>query len=113
MEKPTIKLNGGDPVSLCSECHVITHYVTPCEDGDYVIRHSNDIPPLYCEKCGENKSIEKAKDIIKSCTTQEHFDTAVLYLDQYLKLYSNPVIYKDLIELIGDRKTDINFNTNQ
>ena len=109
MKNPRIKFNGGNPVALCDECSVITEYVTYNEDDSFTIRDTEKQVPLYCEKCSEVKAIEKAKAIIKSCSTKEHFDGAINYLDQYLKTYSNGIIYKDLMELIGDRKLEINF----
>ena len=109
MNKPTIKFNGGNPVALCNECSVITEYVTYNEDDLVTVRGTEREVPLYCEKCSEAKAIEKAKAIISTCNTQEHFDAAIKYLDQYLKTYSNGIIYKDLIELMNDRKTEINF----
>ena len=113
MKKPRIKFNGGDPVALCDECSVITDYITYNEDDTFTIRGTDKEVPLYCEKCSEVKAIEKAKAIIKSCSTHEHLDAAMNYLDQYLKTYSNGVIYKDLVELLRDRKTDINTNNLQ
>jgi hypothetical protein len=110
MKKPRIKFNGGNPVALCDECSVITEYVTYNEDDSVTIRDTNEEAPLYCIKCSELKAIEKAKAIISSCSTYEHFDSAMKYLDQYLKTYSNGIIYKDLVELMNDRKTEINFN---
>lgn len=109
MKKPRVKFNGGNPVALCDECSVITEYVTYNEDDSFTIRDTEKEVPLYCEKCSEIKAIEKAKAIIQSCNTKEHFDVAMNYLDQYLKTYSNGIIYRDLIELINDRKLEINF----
>lgn len=109
MNKPTIKFNGGNPVALCDDCSVITEYVTYNEDKSITIKGTKKEVPLYCKKCSEIKAIEKSKAIIKSCSTNEHFDAALIFLDQYLKTFSNGVIYKDLIELINDRKLEINF----
>ena len=88
---------------------MITEYITYNEDDTFTIKGTEAEVPLYCEKCSEKHTIEKAKAIIKSCTTKEHFDGAINYLDQYLKIYSNGIIYRDLIELMNDRKQEINF----
>jgi hypothetical protein len=108
MSKPRIKFNGGNPVALCNECSVITNYVSINDDDSVTIADTEYEVPELCAKCAENQAIEKAKAIIKSCETQEHFNAAVKYLDQYLTVYHNAVIYKDLLELIQDRKQDIN-----
>ena len=110
MSNPRVKFNGGNPVALCNECSVITHYITYNEDDSFYIQGTENEVPELCDKCAENHAIEKAKTIIKSCTALEHLDVAMKYLDQYLKVYSNGVIYKDLIELLNDKKTEINAN---
>jgi hypothetical protein len=107
--KPRIKFNGGNPVALCNECSTITNYVSINEDETVTIKDTEYEVPELCTRCAENLAIEKAKAIIKSCENQNHFDVAVNYLDQYLRVYGNAVIYKDLLELIQDRKEDINF----
>lgn len=109
MKNPRIKFNNGNPVALCGECSVITEYITYNEDDTFTIKGTEQEVPLYCQKCSEVHAIEKAKAIIKSCSTKEHFDAAHKYLDQYLKTYSNGAIYKDLIELMNDRKEEIKF----
>lgn len=110
MSKPRVKFNGGNPVALCNECSVITHYITYNEDDTFYVKGTEQDVPELCDKCSENHAIEKAKAIIKSCTCLDHLNAAMKYLDQYLKTYSNGVIYKDLVELLSDRKTDINSN---
>lgn len=109
MKKQIIKFNNTNPISLCNECSVSTHYVRYNEGDTLTLIDNDGNIPLYCEKCFEVHSIEKAKSIIKSCLTREHFDGAIKYLDQYLKTFSNGIIYKDLIELMEDRKKEINF----
>jgi hypothetical protein len=110
MKKARIKFNGGNPVALCDECSVITEYVTYNEDNTFTIIGSKKEIPLYCEKCSETKAIEKAKAIINSSNTHEHLDVAMNYLDLFLKTYSNHLIYLELMELLKDKKTDINVN---
>jgi hypothetical protein len=109
MKKQIIKFNNTNPIALCNECSITTDYVRYKEDDILTLIDNNGDVPLYCEKCFEVHSIEKAKLIIKSCVTREHFDGAMNYLDQYLKTFSNGIIYRDLIELMDDRKKDINF----
>lgn len=109
MKKQIIRFNNSNPIALCNECSVSTHYVKHNEDETLTLIDNNGNIPLNCEKCFEVHSIEKAKSIIKSCVTREHFDGAIKYLDQYLKTFSNGIIYKDLIELMEDRKEEIKF----
>lgn len=110
MSKPRVKFNNGNPVALCNECSVITHYITYNDDDSFYIKGTEKDVPELCDKCSENDAIEKAKAIIKSSTTLEHLDAAMNYLDLYLKTFSNGIIYHDLIELLRDRKTEINLN---
>ena len=109
MSKPRIKFNGSNPVALCNECSVITNYVSINDDETITIKDTEYEVPELCNRCAENEAIEKAKAIIKSCETSEHFYVAERYLDQYLRVYDNAIIYKDLTELIQDRKIELNF----
>ena len=87
MSKPRVKFNGGNPVALCNECSVITHYITYNEDDSFYVKGTEKDVPELCNNCAEKHVIEKAKAIINSSTTQEHLDVAMNYLDLYLKTY--------------------------
>lgn len=109
MKKQIIKFSNSNPIALCNECSISTHYVKYNGDETLTLIDNDGNIPAYCEKCFEVHSIEKAILIIKSCITREHFDGAINYLDRYLKTFENGVIYKDLIELMEDRKEEIKF----
>lgn len=109
MKKQIIKFNNNNPIALCNECSVTTNDVKHNQNDSLILIDDDGNIPLSCEKCFEVHSIKKAKSIIKSCVTREHFDGAMNYLDQYLKTFSNGIIYRELIELMDDRKKEINF----
>ena len=61
MKKQIIKFNNTNPISLCNECSITTDYVRYKEDDTLTLIDNNGDIPLYCEKCFEVHSIEKAK----------------------------------------------------
>ena len=104
-----MKHNNNNSISFCDECPKISNYLKHKKDVSLCTLENYEDSTSHCEKCLEMYSIEKAISIIKSCVKSEHFDVAMKYVDQYLKTFSNSFIYIELIELMEDRKKEINF----
>jgi hypothetical protein len=51
---------------------------------------------------------EKAIAVIESCTTCDHFENAVPYLELYLKSYSDQEGYNELVVLFKNKKIELN-----
>jgi hypothetical protein len=102
MKKPIIKLNGGNPVTLCNECRKILSYVKYNEDRTEYVNVDETELQSYCETCltlKEKKSaIAKAKAIIKSCETHEQLDIANSFLMNFLNIYKDEEAYAKLLE---------------
>jgi len=106
MNKPVIKFNGGNPVSLCKKCSTITSYVKYDEENNF-INVDGTKPSLYCDKCADLMASKKVRATIKSCVTSEHLEGAVKFLYAYLKEYENNDRYNELVGLLTEKRKQI------
>jgi len=52
--KAKFKLNGGNPVLLCSHCSVILKYSRHFTDDEWLAAKGElKLPPQYCDECAE------------------------------------------------------------
>ena len=62
--KAKFKLNGGNPVLLCSHCSIILKYSRHFTDEEWLaVKGEIKLPPQYCDECEEKRN--KDKSIIK------------------------------------------------
>ena len=108
MSKQRIKINGGNPVSLCNKCSTIISYVKYNEDRTAFINVDGTQPKMLCNNCADLMASKKVRRTIKSSTTNEHLETSLNLLNQYLTMFSNENMYTELLNLLNNKKLSIN-----
>lgn len=62
--KAKFKLNGGNPVLLCSHCSIILKYSRHFTDEEWLaVKGEIKLPPQYCDECEEKRNKDKSNEI--------------------------------------------------